>query len=152
MKKSDLKTGMLVKTRNHEIYCVIGDKLCRGDGYLLLSDYNNNLIMQEICRTPEYDIIAIADEPYNPLYNKFFTEKEFDKRSIWERYKPIDWTSYPLVKSRQTGNIYRVFDYSPDDENQFHGVKVYDPKNRVQTYEIVYWLEKSLMELHKYEE
>ena len=58
MKKTDLESGMLVLLRDNDVGVVIGETmLFEGDGYELLSDYDNDLIHQSDC---DCDIIAVS--------------------------------------------------------------------------------------------
>lgn len=87
MKKSDLKNRMVVETRNGNRYMVVDNFLMRKDGYLSLSDYNEDLTMEYTvadlisCNVKELDIMKIYS-PYKTLDidNVFNTLIE-----IWER-------------------------------------------------------------------
>jgi len=59
MKKSDLKNGMLVETREGNLYLVVGDFITKQDGFDLLSNYDENLKNKvsnklDIMKTYEY--------------------------------------------------------------------------------------------------
>lgn len=54
--KEDLKSGMVVKTKNNNMYLVVGNKLITNDGYVLLDSYNKSL---ENSLLSEYDIIEV---------------------------------------------------------------------------------------------
>ena len=70
MKKSDLKNRMVVETRNGNRYMVVDNYLMRKCGYMMLSDYNEDLTIIQtdtfISTLEELDIIKIY-EPYKTL-------------------------------------------------------------------------------------
>ena len=71
--KNDLKSGMIVKTKNGRYYVVIGDLIVNCNGYMPLSKYNNELKVEhndvsDISK--EFDIIEIyyGDTNYEKCY------------------------------------------------------------------------------------
>lgn len=82
MKKSDLKNRMVVETRNGNRYMVVDNFLMRKDGYLMLSDYHEDLTMNHDLNSSlrELDIMKIYG-PYETLadMNNVFAIE------IWER-------------------------------------------------------------------
>ena len=61
MNKYTLRNGMVAKTRKGEYYLVCGDKLLGKTGYLLLTDYDNNLTHKT---NKEYTIDTIFRQIY----------------------------------------------------------------------------------------
>ncbi len=99
MKKSDLKSGMIVETVSEGFYLVvtgcqyeceyIGDTVLVGvDGYNTLKEYHENLCLQDRSM-PEFNIIAV----YHPktAHNVFKLLKKGcpDKTLIWKRPEPV---------------------------------------------------------------
>ena len=80
MKKSDLKGGMVVKTKNGFLYLVAGNMLLRDGGWTSLDNYDddlNNKYKRDI------DIIEIYDD-YNPhIISRFMSNNP--TKSIWKR-------------------------------------------------------------------
>lgn len=56
MNKSDLKSGMVVKTRNKELFLVVGDLLISETGFMTLTSFDINL-KNKLVHT--YDIMEI---------------------------------------------------------------------------------------------
>lgn len=83
MKKSDLKTGMVVECRNGKRYIVMNDRFLSISGYNLLSSYISELLMK---RTPlteylsEYGIMKIY-KPQLVCLDLRYVIKDL----IWER-------------------------------------------------------------------
>lgn len=90
MQKNQLKTGMLVKTRNGVVYMVIRNfvdsELLPQDilanvqygGYMPLTKYNNSLVFNE--NDPEYDIVEVREAHISLLQNNFDA-----RRILWTR-------------------------------------------------------------------
>lgn len=79
--KDDLKTGMVVQTRNGEMFLVYGQTLV-GDGYNYLDSYRDDLRVSNICN--EFDIMKVFD--INPHFTGSLN-RILDKpgKLIWER-------------------------------------------------------------------
>ena len=60
-----LRDGVIVKCRNNYLYIVLGERLIGPDGWLRVSDYDNDLKIRQC--DPEWDIVTIyrPDMPYN---------------------------------------------------------------------------------------
>jgi hypothetical protein len=88
MKKNDLRTGMVVETRNGNRYlCFIeSGTLNRFEGYLKLSGFDNDLNFKDYPN--DFDIVKVYEPP---LYNlkEVFDEPEL---AIWERKEPKELT------------------------------------------------------------
>jgi len=99
MKKSDLKTGMRVKTRNGNIYLVVKDvdatlyghqdvALVNNNGFILLDDYNEDLT--DNCNS-NYDIVEVFQITWdaNSLLSDSFLNLD-ERFSIWKREEYTD--------------------------------------------------------------
>lgn len=92
MKKSDLKTGMMVVTRDNDEYMVMlnvefsatGSKpqnfLVAKDGWMPLSKYSDDLKLGEDEEMPELDIVAV----YSPLMEASLWRKNLSDTDDWE--------------------------------------------------------------------
>ena len=124
MKKSDLKDGMVVETRDGIKYLIRtlknGDKILSAmDRWLGLDDgYDEDL--NDDC-FKDLDIVKIFTT------NEFVLSSVFNENSlnlIWERKREIDWSKVP------TGTPVQVIDWQ-DDFNDFTGKDIfikYEPK------------------------
>ena len=65
-KKSDLKNGMVVETRNEKLYLVFNDRLLGKDGWDSLTPYNENL--SSTYNLIECDIIRVFKVNANKVY------------------------------------------------------------------------------------
>lgn len=84
MKKSDLKTGMLVELRNGDICMLIGDTFVDNGQYLPLSDISEDL--EEIYSETGCDIIKVSNVLCdNYCIPKYWTSKMLNKNLLWER-------------------------------------------------------------------
>lgn len=105
MKKSDLKSGMIVKLRNNIKYIVIENVLCRNNGFIHLSSFKEDLTIQSQEASKDWDIVEIYYcISMNPL-RSFIEDK--DLKLIWKREEKetIDWLKIPF------GTPVRVYDY-----------------------------------------
>ena len=104
MKKSDLKTGMRVKTTNNTIYIVmiedfntmtsgITSMLVSNHGYMPLNDYNDNLI----CSNDEFNINEVYDSPSNRYPDNMLNPNTLGKL-LWKRKKQIIFKEF--IKSK----------------------------------------------------
>lgn len=82
MKKSDLKNRMVVETRNGNRYMVVDNYLMRKSGYLMLSDYHDDLTMKHdfFHSSRELDIMKI----YEPS-KKLDMDNVLRESIIWQR-------------------------------------------------------------------
>lgn len=67
--KKDLKTGMVVKTRNNTMLLVVDDKLISVSGFLRLTEYNDDL--------------TITDEPDSNIQSGFDIMEVYDDINSW---------------------------------------------------------------------
>lgn len=87
MKKSDLRSGMVVETREGKLYLVVGDFITRESGFNLLSSYDENML--SITGVYIVDIMKVY-EFKNEIYNnnassiKTLLDKEH-LTLLWER-------------------------------------------------------------------
>ena len=99
MKKSDLKTGMRVKTRNGNIYLVVKDvdatlyghqdvALVNNNSFILLDDYNEDLTDNS---NSNYDIVEVFQITWdaNSLLSDSFLNLD-ERFSIWKREEYTD--------------------------------------------------------------
>jgi len=99
MKKSDLKTGMRVKTRNGNIYLVVKDvdatlyghqdvALVNNNSFILLDDYNEDLTDNS---NSNYDIVEVFQITWdaNSLLSDSFLNLD-ERFSIWKREEFTD--------------------------------------------------------------
>jgi len=88
MKKSDLKTGMLVQYRNGKVRMVINDTLIGSDNYIQeLKFYNDDLTMNnhdKLCIKKVSEVLKSVR-----LMPKNWTEETLNENLLWERPKPI---------------------------------------------------------------
>lgn len=85
MTKADLKTGMMVVTRNANKYIVIGESLTRYEDWLALSNFNDNLASG--CMLKQFDIMEVWERSVTKIVSlkNMFDLKNMEK--IWERKK-----------------------------------------------------------------
>lgn len=96
MKKSDLKTGMVVETRNGEKYLVMLEPDCEGRelirfnvGYMSLNDYNDELMLKKL--NEKFDIVKVYSVESSICW--LLGDKESMKfKLIWERSEPKEMT------------------------------------------------------------
>ena len=87
MKKSDLRSGMVVETREGKLYLVVGDFITRESGFNVLSNYDENML--SIVGNYIVDIMKVY-EFKNKIYNtnassiKTLLDKE-RLTLLWER-------------------------------------------------------------------
>lgn len=83
-KKSDLKPGMVIETKNEERFLVTGDDILIGiDGFINLSSYDDNLKETDSTLQKDWDIQKVY-KPYNWTWG---FEKTLcrDEGLVWER-------------------------------------------------------------------
>lgn len=82
MNKKDLKSGMLVQTREGAIYMIIGDSLVRKTGYLSLTFINDDLTSKS---TRDFDIIKVTHKLTHAYKSpKKWTQETVDAYLNWE--------------------------------------------------------------------
>lgn len=90
--KKDLKTGMVVKTKNNTMFLVVGDKLISTTGFGLLNEYKDDLTIND---QPDpdiqsgFDIIEVYDDINGWGFGfsralSYIEEKKYGKL-IWKR-------------------------------------------------------------------
>jgi len=62
MRKSDLENGMVVQTESGNNYMVVGDKFIRNEGFLHISDFQNDLTLKGENPLNGFDIIEVYAE------------------------------------------------------------------------------------------
>lgn len=83
MKKSQLKNGMTIKTRNGSCGIILGDKIISLDGLLLKFDeLREDLLCFDSFGDDDYDIVAVYDNKYVSLD---LEENIEDNTLLWER-------------------------------------------------------------------
>ena len=91
MKKSDLKSGYVVKMRNDDLFIVIDGGFINIDGFMPKVAYDDDILMEN--KNTEYDIVKVFYFPNN-LYEKcnicdvrtMLVESELVL--LWERDEP----------------------------------------------------------------
>ena len=118
MRKSDLKTGMIVVTRDNDEYMVMlnvefsatGSKpqnfLVSKDGWMPLSKYSDDLKLGEDEEMPELDIVAV----YAPLMEASLWRKNLsdtdDWVCVWKREEPpVEMTVAEIEKKLGIRNL-----------------------------------------------
>lgn len=79
MTKSDLKNRMVVETREGIRYLVVGEMLMRGASFLLLSDYDEDLMHNG---DKDFDIVKVFD------YVSNFNSIKRCNDVVWQRQEP----------------------------------------------------------------
>lgn len=126
MKLSDLKTGMIVKTRSKRMYLVMrtekGIFFVRKEGFNDESTYKEDLTS---CFT-EHDIITVFNTKQMQGFENIFNY--INLTCLWERKAPIDYNTY-------AGKICKFWDNDADIEDYYIGVyKEYDSTCRYPHY------------------
>jgi hypothetical protein len=84
----NLKSGMLVETRNGEIFCLINETLVNSDGFMTLDDYNYDLRTVPTASSipPDYDIMKVSEVlEDSDLIPKYWTKQVLLDNLLWER-------------------------------------------------------------------
>ena len=86
MKKSDLKTGMVVELRNEDKYLVMNDNILNLDGWDKMSNYENDLTSRAF---DSLDILKVYETSGGSFKNMFLNS---NLTLIWEREEntPVD--------------------------------------------------------------
>ena len=86
MKKSDLKTGMVVELRNEDKYLVVNDSILNLDGWDKMSNYENDLTSRAF---DSLDILKVYETSGGSFKNIFLNS---NLTLIWEREEntPVD--------------------------------------------------------------
>lgn len=119
MKKSDLKSGMVVETREGELYLVVGYFITKEDGHNLLTNYkenllNNNHYYLDIVKVYEFKnkINNNNAASIRTLFNKkhltlLWERKEYKlaKREI-DVLKALRTLSYDFLVRDENGELY----------------------------------------------
>ena len=86
MKKSDLKTGMVVELRNEDKYLVVNDSILNLDGWDKMSNYENDLTSRAF---DSLDILKVYETSGGSFKNMFLNS---NLTLIWEREEntPVD--------------------------------------------------------------
>lgn len=86
MKKSDLKTGMVVELRNEDKYLVVNDSILNLDGWDKMSNYEDDLTSRAF---DSLDILKVYETSGGSFKNMFLNS---NLTLIWEREEntPVD--------------------------------------------------------------
>lgn len=113
MKKSDLKSGMVVKIQDESLYLVVGDKLIGVDGHLNLSSYLDNL---EHTLFRAFNIIKVYNYKLGRSFSRLLDDDNLEL--IWERkeheltkreidvLKALRTLSYDFLVRNENGELY----------------------------------------------
>lgn len=84
--KEDLKSGMVVKTRNNQMYLVVDNMIISDWGYIILNSYTENLQFPN----HEYDIMAIYDKIacWEDGFSDGLSSAPYNGELIWKRKEP----------------------------------------------------------------
>jgi len=104
MKKSDLKTGMLVQYKNGKVRMVINDTLIGSDNYMQeIKSYNDDLTMNNhhrLCIKKVSEVLeAMQSAP------KHWTEKTLNENLLWERSKPMPELKTGMIVEYNNGEV-----------------------------------------------
>lgn len=93
--KSDLKSGMVVRTRDNHLWLVVDDLLIADTGYMNLSSYTENLSH----RIPQYDIMqAYRKAPcWGIGFKSGLSNTAIKENLIWERKEPKEYTMQEIA-------------------------------------------------------
>ncbi|MGL4850911.1 MAG: hypothetical protein ACRC28_18650 [Clostridium sp.] len=92
MKKSDLKSGMIVELRDGTNMVLIGDRFIGEASYLSISNMQDNLTCGTTGVFKSCDIMKV----YNSEICYFHSVNTHKKSLLWEREKEIDWSKVPI--------------------------------------------------------
>ena len=81
-KKSDLKNGMVVETRNGHLYFVFNERLIRKYVWDRLTNWNEDLSSKN--NLIEYDIIRVFNTDFNKFYCLNDLLKKDNLKLLWE--------------------------------------------------------------------
>ena len=81
-KKSDLKNGMVVETRNGHLYFVFNERLIRKYVWDRLTNWNEDLSSKN--NLIEYDIIRVFNMDFNKFYCLNDLLKKDNLKLLWE--------------------------------------------------------------------
>ena len=106
MKKSDLRHGMVVETRDKLRFLVTGDKLEGKDGYLKLQGYKDDM---RFGNNHEPGYINLDNFDIMKVYPNMFviTDYKVVQLPIWERRETPRLTSYEIVILRNIDKEYK---------------------------------------------
>ena len=101
-KKSDLKNGMVVETRNGHLYFVFNERLIRKEGWDSLNNWNEDLTT--LYDIANYDIIRVFNMDFNKFYCLNDLLKKDNLKLLWEE------------ENEGSSNIKNKFKNITDDE------------------------------------
>ena len=116
MKKSDLKNGMIVEYRNGFRRLVVNDELIGDDGHLSLTEYNDDLKINELYRN--LDIIKVYKYKLGWSFNRLLDDDNLEL--IWERkeyeltkreieiLKALKTLDYEFLVRNESGMLYAI--------------------------------------------
>ena len=126
MKKSELKTGMLVEVKCGYVYFAINDTLVRENGTEKLSNYNEDLLNSNRPQG-DFDIVKVSKklDGWDTVPSNW-TLKTLNRNLLWERPEEkeecIDWSRNPIVEGL-SGVVIRVTGAGNEDST-FSGVVI----------------------------
>lgn len=124
MKKSDLKTGMIVETREGELHIVVNDRILGKNHWNKLSNYNENL------KSNRFNVLDII-KVYN-INKKIIKLDDIFKNPelIWERKEWIEVDFFRAMEELKKGNI-AISNYNDEEEYEY---KVIDGEIKFREY------------------
>jgi hypothetical protein len=113
MKKSDLRNGMVVETRDKFRFLVIGDNLQGKDGYLKLQDYKDDM---QFGNNHEPGYINLDNFDIMKVYPNIFVITDYNvmQQPLWERRETLRLTSDEIAILR---NIDKKYKWIARDKN-----------------------------------
>jgi hypothetical protein len=106
MKKSDLRHGMVVETRDKLRFLVTGDKLEGKDGYLKLKEYNDDM---QFGNNHQPGYISLDNFDIMKVYPTIYAFKVVDHPwlPLWERKEPPRLTNDEIAILRNIDKEYK---------------------------------------------
>ncbi|EJT6498259.1 hypothetical protein ACRTAL_003224 [Clostridium perfringens] len=92
MKKSDLRDGMVVKTRGLNLLVVAGESIVGKRLSIKLEDYDDDLLLKSTYRFNDIMKVYKAGKGFTSIYDFFRTKHLIE---VWKRESKIDWNKIP---------------------------------------------------------
>lgn len=138
----DLKDGMLVKTKKSTVYVVMGDKLVRNTGFLILKFFSEGL---KHLNDERFNIIEVRQN--DKITNLNYMQSDFEKcTTIWKRDEDFE-KELEFAKSLKRGDIV-IVGFNRNTLQKTGKVRVFshyciEHDNNVITYHTIYDAENS---------
>lgn len=93
--KTDLKSGMIVKTEGEDFYLVLEDTLIGVSGYMRLSSYNDNLVINN---STSHTIVEVYEKDHRTWGTGFNSSLSSNLTLIWKRQEVKEFTLQEIVQ------------------------------------------------------